>query len=76
MRQSVAIDGCPFAQPGSPMSEMGDGFYCRLPGGRVHIPGPDVIRRFCSGDCFTECPVNQRWTAIVGAEATRDKPRW
>ena len=32
-RQSASIDGCPFAQPGPPVSETGDGFYCRVPRG-------------------------------------------
>jgi hypothetical protein len=68
MRQSAAIDGCPFAEPGPPLSGTSDGFYCRLPGGRVHIPTRDEIRRFCDGD-FTECPVNQRWTPVI-----REKP--
>jgi hypothetical protein len=68
MRQSASIDGCPFAQPGPPISETSDGFYCRLPGGRVHIPAPDEIRRFCAGGRFTECPVNRRWTPVKPAE--------
>jgi hypothetical protein len=68
MRRSASIDGCPFAQPGPPVSETGDGFYCRLPGGRVHIPTPDEIRRFCAGGRFTECPVNQRWSRVKPPE--------
>jgi len=68
MRENATIDGCPFAQPGPPVSEMGDGFYCRLPGGRVHIPVPDEIRRFCAGGRFTECPLNRRWTRVEPAE--------
>jgi len=32
-RQSASVDGCPFAQPGPPVSETGDGFYCRVPRG-------------------------------------------
>lgn len=72
MRQSASIDGCPFAQPAPRVSETGAGFYCRLPNGRVHIPAPDAIRRFCAGDRFTECPVNGRWTSLVPAEPAQD----
>lgn len=68
MRQSATIDGCPFAEPGPPFSGTSDGFYCRLPGGRVHIPRPDEIRRFCASGDFTECPVNQRWTSLIRAK--------
>ena len=60
MRQSATIDGCPFAQPCPPWSEACEGFYCRLPGGRVHLPTPDELQRFCATSRFIECPVNRR----------------
>ena len=71
MRQSASIDGCPFAQPGPPVSETGAGFYCLLPNGRVHVPTPDAIRRFYASGRLTECPVNQRWMAVIQAEPRR-----
>ena len=63
MRQGTSSDWCPFAQPGPPSSVTGEGFYCRLPGGRVHIPTAEEIRSFCATYRYAECPVNQRWTA-------------
>ena len=62
MRQEASGDWCPFAQPGPPSSVTSEGFYCRLPGGRVHIPSAEEIRRFCGTCRYAECPVNQRWT--------------
>jgi len=68
VRQSAPIDRCPFAQPGPPVSETGEGFYCRRPGERVRIPARDEIRRFCADGRFTECLVNQRWTPVKPPE--------
>ena len=68
MKQRASIDGCPFAVPGPPPSVASEGFYCRLPGGRVHIPTPDEIRRFCATRGYTECPVNQRWMPASRSE--------
>jgi len=61
MRQGTSSDWCPFAQPGPPSSVTGEGFYCRLPGGRVHIPTAEEIRSFCATYRYAECPVNRRW---------------
>lgn len=63
MKQTAVIDACPFAQPAPPSSPTAEGFYCRLPGGRVHIPSPDEIRRFCATPRYADCPVNRRWMA-------------
>ena len=63
MKHDAPTGGCQFAQPAPPTSGTGEGFYCRLPGGRVHLPSPDEIRRFCAAGRYSECPVNQRWTA-------------
>jgi hypothetical protein len=68
MRQETSSDRCPFAQPGRPVSVTGEGFYCRLPGGRVHIPSADEIRRFCATSRYAECPVNRRWTPVSRVE--------
>ena len=68
MRQGASSDQCPFAQPGPPLSVTGEGFYCRLPGGRVHIPSAEEIRRFCATPRYAECPVNQRWTPTSSVE--------
>jgi hypothetical protein len=76
MKPSASIDGCPFAQPAPPLSETGDGFYCRLPGGRVRFPAPEEIRRFCAGDGFANCPVNRRWTSIIRTERLRNRLNW
>jgi len=42
--------------PGPPLSATGEGFYCRLPGGRVHIPSAEEIRRFCATHRYADCP--------------------
>jgi hypothetical protein len=68
MRQGASSDQCPFAQPGRPVSVTSEGFYCRLPGGRVHIPSAEEIRRFCATSRYAECPVNQRWTPASRVE--------
>ena len=62
MGQGTSSDRCQFAQPGPPSSVTSEGFYCRLPGGRVHIQSAEEIRRFCATGRYAECPVNQRWT--------------
>jgi hypothetical protein len=48
-------------------------FYCRLPGGRVHIPLPEVIQQFCATPRYIECPVNRRWTAPGRSEPARER---
>jgi hypothetical protein len=70
MRKGAPNDRCPFAQPGPPLSATGEGFYCRLPGGRVHIPSAEEIRRFCATHRYVDCPVNQRWTPARTVEPT------
>jgi hypothetical protein len=68
MGQGTSSDRCRFAQPGPPSSVTSEGFYCRLPGGRVHIPSAEEIRRFCATYRYAECPVNQRWTPTSRVE--------
>jgi hypothetical protein len=74
MRQAASSDGCPFGRPGPPLSITSEGFYCGLPGGRVHIPPPEDIRRFCATGRYGECPLNQRWTPRV--EPAQERAEW
>ncbi len=68
MKHGASSYRCSFAQPGPPLSVTGEGFYCRLPGGRVHIPSAEEIRRFCATSRYADCPVNQRWTPATTVE--------
>jgi hypothetical protein len=53
---------CPFLSPGlaeGPYA-VSAALYCRLPGGRVRVPTPDEIGRFCIPRDFDACPVYER----------------
>jgi hypothetical protein len=71
MSPQEPTERCPFAQPGLPSSSPTRAIYCRLPGGRVHIPSADDIRRFCAAGAFGLCPVRQRWAPMAAASGWR-----
>jgi hypothetical protein len=53
---------CPFMRPEGASSARAKttALYCGLPGGRVRVPEPAEIARYCAAGEFEGCPTYER----------------
>ena len=56
----TAGTGCPLLVPTRARGELPIGVYGRLPDGRVRVPPPEDLRRFCIPNRPEHCPVYAR----------------
>jgi hypothetical protein len=61
--RDAATVKCPFLRPGLPIGPVMTAIYCGLPGGRVRMPPPEDVRRYCIPGRFEECPTYGRYAA-------------
>jgi hypothetical protein len=70
------IEDCPFFRPSRSLTHdlaavgirqelTSVGVYCRLPDGRVRVPGREEVKSFCLPGRYRDCPHYRRHAGIV-----------